>query len=66
MHHQAHEEKHKEQKEQDLGNSRECDSDAAESHNGRDEGDQEKHQRVIKHFRNLLHALHLHMDCHPP
>jgi hypothetical protein len=51
MHHQTHEEQYQEQEEQDLGNPRECDSDATESHNRGHKGDQKEHQRVVKHFR---------------
>jgi hypothetical protein len=51
MHHQTHEEQYQEQKEQDLGNPRECDSDPAESHNRRHKCDQKENQRVIKHLR---------------
>jgi hypothetical protein len=51
MHHQAHEKQHKKQKEQNLGNPRECNGDAAESHDGRHKGDQKEYQRVIKHLR---------------
>jgi hypothetical protein len=54
MHHQTHQEQHQEQKEQDLGNSRECDSHATEPHDGRYQCDQKEHQRVIKHWRILL------------
>jgi hypothetical protein len=51
MHHQADQEKHKEQKEKNLGNSSERDSDTAVSHNGCYERYQKEHQCVIEHLR---------------